>query len=534
MRINSLLTTSRIVFLVALAVATAGCRTGSRNNSSLTGWTDRDKIAAGFDSRAKFKDQQTPPGMVFVEGGSFTMGSSQDDVLFDWNSAPVKQQVRSFYMDEAEVTNAEYLFYTEWVKKVFPPDQYEHVYKSTLPDTLVWRNVLGSNELLTENYLRHPAYADYPVVGVSWQQANDYCRWRTNRLNEMILIKRKVLNPTGSAGELSANGQNHFDTDVYLADPNAFPNPNAQQPGNRVKISDGILSPKFRLPTETEWEYAAKAEMENREYNTIRGRKKYAWNGKHTRNKGKRLRGDQLANFKQGKGDYSGLAGWSNDGAAITNKVKSYPPNAFGLYDMSGNVAEWVADVYRPIVNNETSDLNYFRGNIFSKKAIGEDGKLVIYTDGDIAYDTLANGKITISKLPGSLRQEPISDQDAYMRTNYSRADNINANDGDWASTKNFREEDIDATEEQRMYNAPTTDGVEKVYDSKQRSTLIGNDVRVFKGGSWKDRAYWMDASQRRYLPEYMATNFIGFRCATDRLGTLSQTNKKKPVTTKR
>ena len=70
-----------------------------------------------------------------------------------------------------------------------------------------------------------------------------------------------------------------------------------------------------------------------------------------------KLRGDQLANFKQGKGDYGGIAGWSDDGADITAEVKSYKPNDYGLYDMAGNVAEWVADVYRPIVDDELMTL---------------------------------------------------------------------------------------------------------------------------------------------------------------------------------
>ena len=102
--------------------------------------------------------------------------------------------------------------------------------------------------------------------------------------------------------------------------------------------------------------------------------KKYPWDGQYTRNGSRKYRGDQLANFKQGKGDYGGIAGWSDDGADITNAVKSYAPNDFGLYDMAGNVAEWVADVYRPIVDDEFNDFNYYRGNVYTKNAIDEDG----------------------------------------------------------------------------------------------------------------------------------------------------------------
>ena len=309
--------------------------------------------------------------------------------------------------------------------------------------------------------------------------------------------------------------------------------------GRHVKVSDGILTPKYRLPTESEWEYAAKALAENREYNNIRGRKKYAWDGKYTRNKKRRVQGDQLANFKQGKGDYSGIAGWSNDGADITIAVRSYNPNAFGLYDMSGNVSEWVADVYRPIVDNDANDFNYFRGNIFTKKMIDENGKVVIIDDTNVSYDTLDNGKIIPRELPGGVKYIPITKRDAYMRTNYEKSYNKNAKDGEFASTKHYNKLEEDFDETPRMYNSPITPReigesglLIQQYDEDPRTTLISDKSRVYKGGSWKDREYWLDPSQRRYLPEYMATSYIGFRCATDRLGPMTY-KRRKPRTTK-
>ena len=177
--------------------------------------------------------------------------------------------------------------------------------------------------------------------------------------------------------------------------------------------------------------------------------------GKYTRNKSKRYKGDQLANFKQGKGDYSGVPGWSNDGADITIQVKSYEPNAFGLYDMSGNVAEWVADVYRPIIDNDANDFNYFRGNIFTKKMIDAEGKVVIADDDSVEYDTLDNGKLIPKALPGSIKYIPITKRDAYMRNNYEKAYNVDAKDGDLASTKFYNKDEEELEAKPRMYNSP-------------------------------------------------------------------------------
>lgn len=422
---------------------------------------------------------------------------------------------------------------------------------------------MGNTNLLSESYLRHPSYAEYPVVGVSWLQANKFCKWRTNAVNLDILMKKGIIKNIFKEDSLAFQGKDNFDTDAYLTNPYALfegdstiykkglPVPRKKgEPkpvkgaftGRHVTSTDGILSQKFRLPTEVEWEYAAKATFENREYNNIRGRKKYAWNGKYTRDRDKRRRGDQLANFKQGKGNYSGIAGWSSDGSDIPNAVRSYPPNAFGLYDMSGNVAEWVEDVYRPIIDSEANDFNYFRGNIFTKKLINEDGKVVIVGDelGEIAYDTLENGRIIPKDLPGSVKYIPITKEDTYMRRNYNLADNSSLGDGDQASSKFYELDKDQLTGKPRMYNSPTKPEAEKdslgrvinnyKYDDKKRTTLISDQSRVFKGGSWADREYWLDPAQRRYFPEYMSTNYIGFRCATDKMGPMMM-NKRKTAT---
>jgi len=175
--------------------------------------------------------------------------------------------------------------------------------------------------------------------------------------------------------------------------------------------------PAYRLPTEAEWEYAAIGLVSVRNFNNYRGRKKYPWDGQYTRSGKRKTQGDQLANFKQGDGDYGGIAGWSDDGADITAEIKSYQPNDFGLYDMSGNVAEWVADVYRPIVDDGFNDFNYYRGNVYTKNAIDENGKVKIVTADSIVYDTLSTGKVIARNLPGEILQVPVDERNLLKNT---------------------------------------------------------------------------------------------------------------------
>jgi len=554
-------------FLVILTVfATTSCGKGKKGGSRATGWKINSK-EGGFQYNTKYQEQETAPGVVFIEGGTFTKGQVNDDPMHDWNNSPNQQHVQSFYMDETEVTNIMYMEYLDWTKKVYPPENenFTQIYDGVVPDTLVWRNRLGYNEVMTNNYLRHPAYQNYPVVGVSWIQANQFCVWRTDRINEDALERNGFLKEDAKITDVTADS--NFSTNTYIISPTSTyggneeilnggkkksKNPQTNADGEEINIyatrSTGILQPGYRLPTEAEWEFAALGMSELRSYNVHRGRKKYPWSGQYTRS-GKRVtRGDHNANFKQGDGDYGGIAGWSDDGADITAEVMSYDPNDFGLYDMAGNVAEWVADVYRPIVDDEMSDFNYYRGNVFTKNKIGEDGKVAIITADSIGYDTLATGKVIATTLPGQIAQVPVDDNETYLRTNFNKSDNINFRDGDKASSRYFssggddegdEEGDNKGDESRKMYNSPkhsvTVDSagtMTKEYDgSSKRTSLVNDEVRVYKGGSWKDREYWLDPAQRRFYPEAMATDYIGFRCAMSRVGAKSKGkgNRKSP-----
>ena len=543
--------TLKLLSSLMLSTLMVGCGKSSKygNSSRGTGWQINAK-EGGFQYNTRFKEQETAPGMVFVEGGTFTMGKVQDDVMHDWNNSANQQHVQSFYMDETEVTNIMYLEYLDWMKRVFPPSdpKFEKIYNAALPDTLVWRDRLGYSEVLVENYLRHPAFGNYPVVGVTWIQANDYAKWRTDRVAEKVLQKEGyLLKDSHIAGSENVNAESYFNTDTYVASPTQTFGGNEEilsggkrkaqtdSDGNEINVyatrETGAIQIKYRLPTEAEWEYAALGLTELRDYNVYRGRKKYPWDGQYTRTGERRIKGDQLANFKQGKGDYGGIAGWSDDGADITNEVMSYEPNDFGVYDMAGNVAEWVADVYRPVVDDEFNDFSYYRGNVYYKNAIAEDGTVKVVGIDDVKYDILSNGKVVPRTLPGQLDKVAVDSNDVYMRTNYSTSNNINFRDGDKQSTRYFEDdfEDDDLSSTNKMYDAPVPDRAKKEIDkSDTRTSLINDEVRVYKGGSWQDREYWLDPATRRFYPQDMSTDFIGFRCAMSRVGSKSKDKRKR------
>ena len=241
------------LYLIFLGLVLATAASCSKERSTTTGWSYNDTDNGGFE-KTPYVEQETGPGLVLIEGGRFTMGKTEQDIFYAWNNGEKTVTVSSFYMDETEVRNIDYREYLYWLKRVFGAD-YPEVYKKALPDTLGWRSRLAYNEPYVEYYLRHPAYNDYPVVNVSWLQATDYAAWRTDRVNEIILIREGLFehNP-------NQFNEDNFNTKAYLngqyesgkrVDGLIDLDPNKET--RNVRVEDGILLPEYRLPTEAEW-----------------------------------------------------------------------------------------------------------------------------------------------------------------------------------------------------------------------------------------------------------------------------------------
>ncbi len=478
------------IVVVALVALFSSCGDNKSANlvSSKTGWNFNDPKLGGFEV-PRYEGQITGPGLVPIEGGRFTMGQTEEDLTMENNNVPRTVTVSSFYMDEAEVANVHYREYLYWLSRTYSND-YPEIFQKALPDTQCWRKALQYNEPQVEHYLRNAAYSFYPVVGVSWEQATEYCKWRSDRVNELILIKAGYLkkNPYQVSEEnfstgTYVNGQYEGSVGVKRKDIN----PTGSKKRN-INYEDGILLPDYRLPTEAEWEYAALAykgrnpepdSKRRRGEEVVTDRQVYPWGDNLNTREGQRsqYQGEFLGNFKRGNGDQMGVAGGLNDLADIPAPVYSYKPNAFGLYNMAGNVNEWVMDVYRPNTPTDAEDFRPFRGNVYQTYVKTEDYSL----EEKDSLGHLQKRDVTQAELA-----------DKYV--NYREANVIGYLDGD------------------------TSNGTAFVYDYA-KTTLINDKSHVYKGGSWNDRAYWLSPGTRRFMQAHHSSSTIGFRCCMDRLG---------------
>jgi sulfatase modifying factor 1 len=506
--------------IIVIVFGSCKSKQNNPNVSSKTGYAYNQKANGGFEVNTKYKRGPGGTGLMQIEGGEFIMGGSAIDIPGqDMSNYNYKREVTvsSFYMDETEVSNVNWLEYLNWIRRSFPTDaQY---YYEELPDTLVWRRPLSFNEPYVNNYLRHPAYQNYPVVGVSALQAERYCAWRTDMVNEKVLRDQNYMTSfatvNGTArgrGNAAATATPYkkpdkpFNTDIYLngqiddkgtkalpdLNPAATPAAGTAAPttgGRRnagptrnVRLEDGVILQPFRLPTEAEWEYAALGLIGNTQYENVNEKKIYPWNGLGISSAKKNTRGLILANFKRSKGDYMGVGGSLNDKAAFTQDVRSYEANDFGLYNMAGNVNEWTADVFRAATFEQADALNPFRGNQYQNK------------DRD--------------PITGKLVQDK-----------YGKAAMIDANSGKKQSWAELQAGKTAATTGTAPYNAD-----QRGYRDEQSAlygitTLVNDKSRVYKGGSWDDQAQWLNPASRRHIQEDESTADIGFRCAMTMLG---------------
>jgi len=337
------------IFLIVSLVTIYSC--------AMTG-VNKERDLVGVSTR-KTKVSAPPYGMVYIPSGSFVAGASDEDMSNNPFDQKKTIEVSGFFMDQTEISNAQYRQFVEWVKDSLKTDNVNeltytfeyfdfqqavenrgvdrssfvikesvHIY----PDTLVWMVDFpnAENTFLVTDYFSSGQYDDYPVVGVSWKQAKAFCAWRTNMYNSY----------------------------------------NAKHKKNEAKLT-------FDLPSEWQWEYASRGKL---------NQMPYPWGGPDIIDS----RGRYRANFKTGYGDYS------NDGGTYTVPVKHYRPNAYGLYNMVGNVAEWTISTFGEagsigILNDLNPTYSSYRKNEARKVARGGSWK-------DVASRILVSSRVGIDQ----------------------------------------------------------------------------------------------------------------------------------------
>lgn len=505
--------------------------------SEKTGWQYNRPNRGFFNVNTQYHGK-CPNGMIYIQQATSVRGQNSEMLSMNQNNAKKRVAASGFYMDEFEVTNLNWREYVKWLSIVWKHVPAKIV--KALPDETVWRSEMSYNEPYVENYYTHVAYAFYPVVGVSWKQATDYCEWRTDRINENELISRGIIpykplelcnvqlmehsNPDSAykyvfstkrardyvayvnsdvfineiedliekANELAqteATIYGYEDAEIEIAGSDFDWDVNYAYDSNgdgvvdpdewKVALDGALYDSEVRLPTEMEWEYAAAGVMTAdgiyQEMNT------YPWKGDQLRSlNDKKTRGQFYANFMRGRGDPIGI----QINNTLTVPVHFFLPNSFGLYNMAGNVNEWVKDVYRSVTSSQ-DDVNSYRGNEFESDSIYAARML----DKHFSY------------------LNPI-DRDSMRKVLISER-GITKNGGDY---RDFQDGDKESA---------VQDSVLVYFDATplEKANMITNTNRVYKGGGWNDRAMWLNPSQRRYLDESRSANNIGFRCVMSAVG---------------
>lgn len=505
--------------------------------SETTGWDYNDPKNGGFQ-KVPFAEQETGPGLILIEGGTFDFYLDQDSELI---SEVVKTEVRSFYLDESEVSNGDWLQYMEWTNKVFD-DEYMYLKLKLLPDTNVWHGQVDEAGFYSANYLRHPSYANYPVVGVSWVQASDYCLWRTDRVNEYILIREEIIKGDYEKGGEPFTTQGYFsgqydESDEKLLDldpsnggfdPMTGRFKSKDMATRIVRMEDGILLPRYRLPTELEWEYVANSKTSSQKVCKDLPFRKY--------------------NQKVAKVPFLLEQEISNeyflDPATFPlAPIYSGCPNDYGIYNMAGNVSEWV----------DQQDIERNRNNlsfIFTNRKEVDYNISLIYTDFfgfkgkmNLSYaDTIAADMIhmmmeeleAIVVLNRDKKFEEAQENIKYF-IEFTYEDVI-ARSWDYYDTSWQQKIDPfmqDFTDNITRYEIPSS--VQYYYSDARYNKWYFDSIQglglsdsyIFKGMNWSDD-HLIPSSYRRKMDKDSASALVGFRCAMDRFGSPYGLGKKR------
>lgn len=474
-----------IFALTVLAVCFSACNKSGvpKDYSGKTGWKYNDEKRGFYNVKTEYKGK-FPPGTVYVSTMTSVKGQSENPVSSTTNNLKRRVGMSGFFMDEFEVTNIDWREYVRWITMVYAHEPRRILL--AMPDETVWREELAYNEPLVQSYYTHVAFGFYPVVGITWNQAMDYCTWRTDRANELALIQAKVIEFTDLV-TVNENIQGDPDNAYMYAFSTAHKAEYMRaNVGDDYPDLDGIIyETPFRLPTEAEFEYAAYGTVivnDNAEEGMT-----YPWNGSQLREMvNKKTKGKFLANFMRGRGDLIGMS--QNGTNTPTTPVDFFPPNSYGLYNMAGNVNEWVLDVYRATSNNLVNDLNPFRGNVY---------------ESDSAY-----AESILERLP--YMEQDVRDS---MRNVLIKEKGFQVSGRD---VRSFRDGDsISSVGDSLLSSKYAYEHATPI----EKANMISDEARVYKGGSWKDRALWLNPAMRRWLNQNRCANDIGFRCAMSAVG---------------